>query len=210
MKQNTNAAVEARTAAKESTAVVKATQEIAKDINNKAPQQQQTTGRASYGATAAKAPPIADTYNTQSRRAPVVQTQREVIVNIRDSLTVQELQAIKPRNLKAHIEHSIEQSGNKNFLGVNIVSSNQLKSGDLSVKAATSTEVEALRQFADDWAARIGYGGSIQILMYSVLAHGIRTSTMDIGSFEDNRNQILQNSRSFIPQAGIRHLRRLN
>jgi hypothetical protein len=104
-----------------------------------------------------------------------VQTQREVIVNIRDPLTVQSLRVMNPRNLKAHVERAIEQSGSENIVGVKIVSSNQLKSGDLSVKAATSTEVEALRQFADDWAMRIGHGASIQIPTYGVLAHGIRT-----------------------------------
>jgi hypothetical protein len=76
----------------------------------------------------------------------------------------------------------------------------------LSVKAATSTEAEALRQFADDWAMRIGHGASIQIPTYSVLAHGIRTSTMDMNRFEDNRSQILQDNRPFIPQAEIRHI----
>lgn len=110
------------------------------------------------------------------------------------------------RNLEAHVERAIEQSRNENIIGVKIVSSNQLKSGDLSVKAATSTEIEALRQFADGWAVRIGHGASIQIPIYGVLAHSIRTSTMNMDNFEDNRSQILQDNRPFIPQAEIRHI----
>jgi hypothetical protein len=51
---------------------------------------------------------------------------------------------MNPRNLKAHVERAIEQCANEDIANVKIVSSNQLKSGDLSVKAATSTEVEAL------------------------------------------------------------------
>ncbi|KAF5844146.1 hypothetical protein GGP41_008908 [Bipolaris sorokiniana] len=206
MRQNASTVEEARAAAKEATQVGKATLEMAREIKNKAPQQQQTNGPTSYAAAAARGLPLAGTYNTQSRRAPIVQTQREVIVNIRDPLTVQALRAMNPRNLKAHVERAIEQSGNENIVGVKIVSSNQLKSGDLSVKAATSTEVEALRQFADDWAARIGHGASIQIPTYGVLAHGIRTSTMNMDRFEDNRSQILQDNRPFIPQAEIRHI----
>lgn len=206
MQQNASTVEEARAAAKEATQVGKATLEMAREIKNKAPQQQQTNGPTSYAAAAARGLPLAGTYNTQSRRAPIVQTQREVIVNIRDPLTVQALRAMNPRNLKAHVERAIEQSGNENIVGVKIVSSNQLKSGDLSVKAATSTEVEALRQFADDWAARISHGASIQILTYGVLAHGIRTSTMNMDRFKNNRSQILQDNRPFIPQAEIRHI----
>ncbi|KAF2178462.1 hypothetical protein K469DRAFT_599485, partial [Zopfia rhizophila CBS 207.26] len=107
---------------------------------------------------------------------------------------------------KIHVERAIEQSGNENIANVKTVSSNQLKSGDLSVKTATSTEAEALRQFADDWAHRIGTGATVRIPTYGVLAHGIRTSTMDVEKFENNRNQILQDNRPFIPQAEIKHI----
>ena len=205
LQQNGNVSEEARAAAKEATEVGKATLEVAREIKNKAPQQQ-TNGPVSYATAAARGLPLAGTYNTQSRKAPIVQTQREVIVNIRDPLTIQALRAMNPRNLKAHVERAIEQSGNENIASVKIVSSNQLKSGDLSVKAATSTEVEALRQFADDWALRIGNGSSIQIPTYGVLAHGIRTNTMDMSKFEENKSQILQDNRPFIPRAEIRHI----
>ncbi|KAH4150707.1 hypothetical protein HBH70_248940 [Parastagonospora nodorum] len=91
---------------------------------------------------------------------PAAQIQREVIINIRDPFTIQSLRAMNPRNLKAHI-----------------VSANQLKSRDLSIKTAASNEVKALRQT----------GATVRIPTYSVLAHGICTSTIDIGKFEQNR-----------------------
>ena len=71
-------------------------------------------------------------------------------MNIRDPLTIQSLRARNTSNLKLHIQHTIKQSSNKNIASVKIVSSNQLKSGDLGIKIASSSEVEALRQFADD------------------------------------------------------------
>jgi hypothetical protein len=100
----------------------------------------------------------------------------------------------------------IKQSGNKNIASVKIVSSNQLKSGDLSVKTASNSGVDALRQFADDWAHRIGSGTTVQTPIFGVLAHGIRTSTMDMSKYEEDRTQILQENRPFIPQAEIRHI----
>jgi hypothetical protein len=99
-----------------------------------------------------------------------------------------------------------EQGGNENIVNVKIVSSNQLKSGDLSIKTASSSEVEALRQFADDWAHRIGSGTTVQILTFGVLVHGIRTSTMDMSKLDEIKAQILQDNRPYIPQAEIRHI----
>lgn len=114
---------------------------------------------------------------------------------------------LNPSNLKLHVQRAIEQSGNENIANVKIVSSNQLKSGDLSIKAASSSEVEALRQFADDWAHRIGSGTTVQIPTFGVMAHGIRTRTMDTSKFDRNRARILQDNRPFIPRAEIRHIR---
>lgn len=87
IEQNTNTVEEAKVAAKDAIEVAKATLKIMKDIKNKATPQQ-TNGPLSYAAVAAGGLPLAGTYNTQNRKALTVQTQREVIMNIRDPLTV--------------------------------------------------------------------------------------------------------------------------
>jgi hypothetical protein len=166
--------------------VGKATLEIARKIRNKRPQEQMSTP-LSYAAAAARGVPIAGTYNAQSVKQPSAQTQREVILNIRDALTIQGLRAMNPSNLKLHVQRAIEQSGNESIASVKIVSSNQLKSGDLSIKTASSSEVEALRQFADDWAHRIGGGTAVRIPVFGVLFHGIRTSTIDMSKLDNIR-----------------------
>ncbi|KAL5396857.1 hypothetical protein PMIN03_012934, partial [Paraphaeosphaeria minitans] len=156
---------------------------------------------------AARGQTLAGAYNTQSPKGPSAQAQREVIVNIRDSSTVQSLRVMNPRNLKAHVERAIKQSGNKNIVYIKIVSSNQLKSRDLSIKTANSKEVEALQQFVDNWVHRISVQATVRIPTYGVIVHGIRTSTLNMDKFEENRTQILQNNKPFIPQAKIKHIR---
>ncbi|KAF7670723.1 pol-like protein [Alternaria burnsii] len=150
-----------------------------------------------YAAAAGREVPLAGTYNAQSVKKPSAQTQREVIMNIRDPLTVQDLRTMNSSNL---------QIGNENIVNVKIVSSKQLKSGELSIKTASSKEVKALRQFADDWAHRIGSGTTVKVPTFGVLAHGTRTSTMDMSKLDEIRAQILQDNRPFIPRAGIRHI----
>ncbi|KAH8633304.1 hypothetical protein IG631_11938 [Alternaria alternata] len=200
---NIRAGEEAKTAAKEAAEVGKASLEMARRIKNAGPQ---TGGTLSYAAMAARGATLAGTSNTQVPRMPSSQTQREVVVTIRDPNTVQSLRAMNPRNLNAHVERAIAQSGNENIASIKVLSSNQLKSGDLSIKTATSTDIEALKQFADDWVHRVGYRATIRITTYGIIAHSIRTSTIDMTRFEETRNQLLLDNKPFIPQAEIKYI----
>ncbi|KAH6198114.1 hypothetical protein HBI42_237960 [Parastagonospora nodorum] len=149
IQQNGERIKEVGVAAREATEVGRNVMEMTRDIKNRR-LQEQAIGQVSYAAVAARNLPPAGTYTTQALKAPSAQIQREVIINIRDPFTIQSLRAMNPRNLKAHVERAINQSGNENIVNVKIVSANQLKSRDLSIKIAASNEVKALRQFADD------------------------------------------------------------
>jgi hypothetical protein len=67
--------------------VSRATLEVAREIRNKRPQEQ-ANGPMSYAAVVARGILLAATYNAQSVKQLSAQTQREVIMNIRDLLTV--------------------------------------------------------------------------------------------------------------------------
>jgi hypothetical protein len=125
----------------------------------------------SFVTMVVRAMTLAGIPNTQVHKMPSVQMQREVIVTLRKASTIQSLWAINPRNLKAHVERAIAQSGNENIVSIKVLFSNQLKSGDISIKTTTSSEVEALKQFADDFVHRIGHRARVRILAYGVLAH---------------------------------------
>jgi hypothetical protein len=118
---NTRAGEDAKTAAKEAVEVGKANLEMARQIKNARPQ---TGGALSYAAMAARGAPLAGILNTQVSRMPSMQTQHEVFVTIRDPSTVQSLRAMNPRNLNAHVERAIAQSGNENIRGIKVLSSN--------------------------------------------------------------------------------------
>jgi hypothetical protein len=200
---NMSAGEAAKTAAKEAVEVGKANLQMARQIKNAGPQ---TGGALSYAAMVARGAPPAGITNAQATRMPPMQTQREVVVTIRDPTTVLSLRAMNPRNLNAHVERAIAQSGNENISGIRVLSSNQLRSGDLSIKTATSNETEALKQFADDWVNRVGNRATIRITTYGVIAHSIRTSTMDMDRFEETRDQLLLDNKPFIPQAEIKYV----
>ncbi|KAM6506348.1 hypothetical protein FSOLCH5_013335 [Fusarium solani] len=105
---------------------------------------------------------------------------------------------MNPRNLKAHVDRAIEQSGNEHIQKIKIASSNQLKSGDLSIKTTNTTDTAALKEFAEDWEHRLGQRASVRIPTYGVLAHGIRISSMHMEKFEDNTRSLLQENKPFI------------
>lgn len=74
-------------AAKEAMAVGRTIMEMTREIKNRRPQEQ-TSGQATYAAAAARNLPLAGTYNAQILKTASTQTLREVVVNIRDPLTV--------------------------------------------------------------------------------------------------------------------------
>ncbi|KAH7186427.1 hypothetical protein DER44DRAFT_631500, partial [Fusarium oxysporum] len=108
-----------------------------------------------------------------NQKASPVQTVREIIINIRDPVTIANIRAMSPRSLKSHVDLAIAQSSNEHIEKIKVVSSNQLRSGDLSIKTATSSDMVALRQFAEDWEQRIGNGATVRIPTYGVLVHGV-------------------------------------
>jgi hypothetical protein len=195
----------AKALAKEAVDTSKITMNMVKEIKNQGVQSQ-AASPATYAAIAARGTSGPNTNNAQISKTPSAQIQREIIVSIKDPLTIQSLRAMNPRNLKSHIERSIEQSRNEHIVKIKIVSANQLKSGDLSIKTATNSEMRTLREFADDWAPRIGHGCTVRNPTYGILAHGIRTSSMDMSKFEDNKRNILLDNKPFIPSADLKYI----
>jgi hypothetical protein len=113
---------------------------------------------------------------------------------------------MNPRNMKAHVDRAIAQSENEHVAKITIMSANQLKSGDLSIRTATNNEMQTLRQFTEDWVPRLGSGMSVRNPTYGIIVHGIRTSTMDTGRYEEVRDAILQDNKAFLPTADIKYL----
>jgi hypothetical protein len=93
--QNINTGEETRAAAKEASETSKAVLEMTREIKTRG-LQNQANGPMTYAAMAARGQTLAGTYNTQSPKGPSAQAQREVIVNIRDSFTIQSLRAMNP------------------------------------------------------------------------------------------------------------------
>ena len=201
------ASQEASAAAKEAAEVGKTVAGMTRDIKNKGIQHQAGMPM-SYAAAAAAAhgAVVASTYSTQNVRTATAPVQREIIVNIRNPHTIQTLRAMNPRAMKAHVDAAIVQSENEHIAKITTMSTNQLKSGDLSIRTATIGEMQTLRQFTDDWVPRLGSGTSVRTPTYGVLVHGIRTSTIDMEKFGQVRNEILQANKPFIPTADIRYI----
>jgi hypothetical protein len=144
---------------------------------------------------------------TISTQAPsLIQAQREIILKITSPSTIENLRAKNPRTLQSHVDRAIEQSKNKHIENIRVVSANQLKSGDLSIKTTNIEEDEALKQFADDWSGRIGSGASVRVPTYGIIAHGICTRSIDMTKFEEVKNELLQDNKPFIPLADIKYI----
>ena len=74
-----------------------------------------------------------------------IQAQYEIIVKLAETSTIENLQAKNLKTLQSHVDYTIEQSKNKNIEYMQVVSANQLKSSNLSIKT-TSIECHGLSQ----------------------------------------------------------------
>lgn len=205
IKQNTSTVNNTNATAKEALKASELTVKMVRDIKALEPMNQRGVAQ-SYASVAARGGLTGSMHNPQNQRLSQVQTLREIIVNIRDPTTITSIRAMNPRNLKAHVDRAIEQSTNEHISKLKTVSANQLKSGDLSIKTATAKDMETLREFAQDWEHRLGNGAVVRIPTYGILAHGIRTSTMDMERFTELRDELLQDNKAFVPTAEIKYI----
>ncbi|EGU72833.1 hypothetical protein FOXB_16658, partial [Fusarium oxysporum f. sp. conglutinans Fo5176] len=205
VQRNSEIAMDAKTAAKEATEIGKATMKMIRDMKLVS-QQNHASITPTYANVMARGGLATSIHNPQNQKASPVQTVREIIINIRDPVTIANIRAMSPRSLKSHVDLAIAQSSNEHIEKIKVVSSNQLRSGDLSIKTATSSDMVALRQFAEDWEQRIGNGATVRIPTYGVLVHGVRTSSMDMDNFELIRDGLLQDNKPFIPTAEIKYI----
>jgi hypothetical protein len=195
--------VEIKETAKEAKDAAEKAEETSREIKQRAQTHSNTT---TYAAMASKGIPTTVRQNPIPMSTLSTQAQREIVVNIRDPHTVDRLRAMNPRILKAHIDRAIEQSENEHIQNIKIASTNQLKSGDLSIKAITIAETKALKQFAEDWTKGIGNGASARTDTFGIIAHGVRTSTMNMNKPDQIIKDILFDNRVFIPNAEIKYV----
>lgn len=194
----TKEAVEARRAA---TTLLQETNDIAKAI------QSSPIPKSSYASVlSSNIAPLSKPITISTQTSSFIQAQREIIVKITETSTIENLRAKNPRTLQSHVDRAIEQSRNKHIEHIRVASANQLKSGDLSIKTTTGEDAETLRQFANLWVSKVGNGTAIRVPTYGIIAHGIRTKSMDMAKFNETRVELLQDNKPFIPNAEIKYI----
>ncbi|GKT61138.1 zinc finger CCHC-type protein [Colletotrichum tofieldiae] len=112
LKENTNTARAANEAAKEAWKASELAAKVVKDIKALGPMNQGSTAQ-SYASVAARGGLTGSMHNPHNQKASQTQTLREIIVNIRDPITIASIRAMNPRSLKAHVDRAIEESSNE-------------------------------------------------------------------------------------------------
>jgi hypothetical protein len=54
--------------------------------------------------------------------------------------------------------------------------------------------------------SEVGNGTAIRVPTYGIIAHGIRTKSMDMDKFNETRVELLQDNKPFIPDAEIKYM----
>ncbi|PWI64262.1 hypothetical protein PCL_11336 [Purpureocillium lilacinum] len=130
IQDSANVALATGATAKEAMEGGKATYKMVKDMKPSATPGQGNVAHI-YASIVARGGLARSMHNPVNHRPSFVQAQREIIVNIRDPVTIINIRAMSPRSLGAHVDRAIEQSNNEHINKIRVTSSNQLKSDSI-------------------------------------------------------------------------------
>ena len=85
-----------------------------------------------------------------------------------------------PSHSLKHVNDALAKSGNKAINKLKLLAFNQLKSGDVTLLAATVTDMEILLQKHGEWAGILSTKAQVVVLTFGVIAHGVLTASMHL------------------------------
>lgn len=82
---------------------------------------------------------------------------------------------------------------------LDILTANQMKSGDLTISTATIQEANMLRELAGEWGKEVAEGAEVQIPIYTVAVHGIHSKSIDLNKMEEAKQGIILANTRTVP-----------
>lgn len=114
-------------------------------------------------------------------------------------VTLQSLRSANSRALSAPVERAVQHSGVDSIAGIELISLNQLESGDLEIRTTRNTGARTLRARTENPPHRVETGLTVRNPSYGVLVHPISISTAHTGKLEEDRKDISHDSRGTLP-----------
>lgn len=148
------------------------------------------------------APTLAST-TAPSRTAPKLAPQRAITVRIPAQEDRDNLRKLTNTQLFTKILNILANCPTKALGKTKLVSTNQLKSGDIMIYTATPTEMETLHKYKEEWTAAIGKDASLNTPTYGVLAHGIAVKSMQLQNQEETIACMEASNRDVMPNIKI-------
>jgi hypothetical protein len=111
--------------------------------------------------------------------------------------------------MKHHIQEAIQRSTNPRMQTLEILTANQMKSGDLAISTATIQEANMLRELAGEWGKEVAEGAEVQIPVYTVAVHGIHSKSIDLNKMEEAKQGIILANTRAVPCA-MQNIKRIS
>ena len=129
--------------------------------------------------------------STPSSRASTVASirDRETVVKL-DTSAAAVLRKVTPEDLRKRVNDATGSQINLLGKAPRVIAAKQLKSGDVVLHTATTTEADTLKRTEDDWVKVLGTTAWVIKPTYGVIVHGVATGKDSINT--DNQQRAIE------------------
>jgi hypothetical protein len=127
--------------------------------------------------------------------------QRTIRIRLHNHITAEAFRTFTATRLKHHKQEAIQKNTNPRMKTLEILTANQMKSGDLAISTATIQEVNMLRELAGELGKEVAEGAKVQILVYLIAVHGIHSKSIDLNKMEEAKQGIILANTRIVPCA---------
>ena len=171
-----------------------------------------STATKTYASAAATRPPLlslSKKHATVSPTSSFMAAQRTIRIRLHSQTTAEAFRAFTASRMKHHIQEAIQRNTNPRMKTLEILTANQMKSGDLTISTATIQEADTLRELAGEWGKEVAEGAEVQIPIYTVAVHGIHSNSININKMEEAKQGIILANTRTVPCA-MQNIKRIS
>lgn len=161
-----------------------------------------STTTKTYASTAASRPsllPSSKQRTTVSQISSFRAAQRTIRIRLHSQMTAEVFRTFTATRMKHHIQEAIQRNTNPRMKTLEILTANQMKSGDLTISTATIQDADMLRELAGEWGKEVAEGAVVQIPTYPVVVHGIHSKSIDLSKIEEAKQGIILANNRIVP-----------
>src|SRR5579862_9637193 len=131
---------------------------------------------------------------------------REITIKIKDPSSINILKSMTASRIRDNINEAINIAPSFKNTPIRIAAARQLKSGNITIHAEQSKDIDLLVKHSFAWVRVLGHEAQVAILTFGVLIHNVRTNQVDTKDQAKLIQQVMMENMSMLGEAEITYI----